>query len=250
MTLGASEVGTGCPHSDDRSAFTGIFRRQEAEKPAHADFQLRVLDQAGAAHIDYATGLDGNRPRVRLVDRTVPGRIDGLLRIDMEGPQVYFLRRLAVRREESRSEVAAPPCDRPHPRLLDELRSRTGGDAGLTSVPRLEATRHGLDEGRVRPAVARRERETMAEVETGPEPDLADDHEATRWTIEIERHDRHRVHAAPVQDLESIGSRGAAVAMDVARPETFEPQETRPRRVETLENPDPGDPFPRPDHDD
>src|SRR5207247_5141282 len=94
------------------------------------------------------------------------------------------------------------------------------------------------------------ERKTMAEVETGPEPDLADDHEAPRATLEIERHDRHRVHATPVQNLESIGSRGAATTMEVLRPETLEPQETRPRRVETLENPDPGHPFPRPDHDD
>ena len=44
------------------------------------------FDQAGAAHIDYATGLDGNRPRPGLVDRTVSGWIEGLLRIDLESP--------------------------------------------------------------------------------------------------------------------------------------------------------------------
>src|SRR5439155_19649913 len=118
MTLGAPEVGTGQPHSDGRSAFTGIFRRQEAEKTAHADFQLRVFDQSGATHIDYAMGLDGNRPRFGLVDRAVSGRIDGLPRIDLERPQVYFLCRLAVRGEESRPQIAAPARDWPHSRLF------------------------------------------------------------------------------------------------------------------------------------
>src|SRR5262245_25166263 len=110
MTPHASKVGTDRPPADGESL-------QEA---ANADLELGVFNPPAPAHRQDASGLDRDRPRIRLVDGAVPLRMTPSTRIDLERPQVDFLGRLTVRREEAGAQPERAAGDRPEPRLFDQ----------------------------------------------------------------------------------------------------------------------------------
>src|SRR6185503_10084356 len=118
----------------------------EPKKARDADLDLRVFNEAGAAHVEDSPRFDRNRPGVGFVHRTVPGLDDLPARIDLEGPQVDLLGRLAVRGEEPAPQQDDPSAFRLQAGFLQELRTGTRGDPRLSPISGLKAPRDRLDE--------------------------------------------------------------------------------------------------------
>src|SRR5262249_16554911 len=119
----------GCPRADSRSGARGPLPLcpESLDQTRHSNLELGIFDQATAAHAKNARRLDRHRSRVLLVDRAIAARTDRGLRIDFEGAQMNFFRRLSVRRKEAgpqNTPLARTGCEAG---LLEELPSGPDG---------------------------------------------------------------------------------------------------------------------------
>src|SRR5262245_44833975 len=187
------------------------------------------------------SGLDRHRAGVRLVDGTVPRGLEGRSGIDLEGPQVNLFRRLTVRRKESGPQIETPPGPGTHSGLLHELQARPRCDPPGAAIARLQAARHGLDQRSIALPIFDGQMESRAQRQPRPESDLAHHHQTARPTLQIERKDRHGVHAATMQDLEPVGPGRTAIAVQILREKTLQDQKPRTGSPQAFENPKPHD---------
>src|SRR3990172_2565199 len=139
MTFYAPKVVTSCPPEDRASGSPRGELVLEPDQTRDPDLQFRVFNESFLPHVEDSPCFDGQSARVGLVDRSVTCLCGRAARIDLEGTQVGFLRRLPVRWKEPAPQSDGFPRDRSQAGLLQKLGTGAGGDSFLAAISRLQA---------------------------------------------------------------------------------------------------------------